>query len=244
MLLLDFCNIKEWTCSAVLDLYKKHRIVHSVWGARDGFEKYCVSKYQPETPLVFALVKATEIEPWLSEDNEIMSPSKWLGVPILFPSDPGHPQIWRNLQFSKEEFYVPFLDKCAGGTLDLDFVNDQLEDFQEIGFSLAFSVQEKDDWGLKTGIVWNFKTKYLTTIEDYISWEILSLFLNKEAGILKRVHKCEWPECGTYFMKKRKDQKYCSDSCSSNMRSARWRKTGKATEYMRDYMRQNRDKYI
>lgn len=47
MLLLDFCNIKEWTCEGVLNLYKTHGIIHSEWGVRDGFEKFCVSKYRP-----------------------------------------------------------------------------------------------------------------------------------------------------------------------------------------------------
>jgi len=244
MLLLDFCNIKEWTCSTVLGLYKKNRIIHSEWGVRDGFEKFCVSKYQPKNPLGFAMVAADEFESWLSEDDDIISPSQWLGRPILFPSNPDHSQIWGRLQLSKEEFYAPFLDKCSEGVLDLYLVNDLLNDFQKIGFSLASPTQENDARDFETGIAWNFKAKYLETVEDYVSWEILSLFLNKKAGILKRVHKCEWPECGAYFMKKRKDQKYCSDSCSSSMRSARWRKTGKATEYMRDYMRQNREKYI
>ena len=70
MLLLDFCNIKEWTCEGVLNLYKTHGIIHSEWGVRDGFEKFCVSKYQPKSPLGFALVEAAEFEPWLSEEHK------------------------------------------------------------------------------------------------------------------------------------------------------------------------------
>jgi len=230
MLLLDFCNIKEWSREAVLDLYKKHRIIHSKWGARDGFEKFCVSKYHPKSPLAFALVEASEIAPWLSEDAKIVSPSQWLGRPIIFPSNGDYSEIWRWLKFSKEELYIPFLDNCSKGILDLYFVNDLLEDFRKIGFSLVASEEKRDAWDLKTGVVWRYKAEYLETIEDHIDWEILSAFLAQTAAVYRRVRKCEW--CGTYFVSSRKDQKYCGDACSSSFRSRTYRKTGKHAEYM------------
>jgi len=225
MLLLDFCNIKEWGCSTVLDLYKKHKIIHSEWGKRDGFEKFCVSKYQSKSPLGFAMVEASEIEPWLSGDNGV-SPSKWLGQSTLFPFDKRHSDIWDYLQLSQGE-YRSFLDKCAKGTLDLNFINDIIEDFQSFQGLNFVLVKAEKEWET----TFNFNKEFLKTIEGYIDWEIVSLFLNKKPGVLRKIRKCAW--CGTYFISTRQDQKYCDDKCSSTKRSHDFRKTGKHTEYMR-----------
>ncbi|MCD6294269.1 MAG: hypothetical protein J7M20_04965, partial [Deltaproteobacteria bacterium] len=188
MLILDFCNITEWSPSTVLDLYKKNGVIHSRQGAHDGFEKYCLSNRGPKS-LVFLLVKASEIGPWLSEDNEIVSLAKWLRVHCaLSPFNDGYSEIWRHLQQSREEFYAPFLDKCSKGDLDLDFINDILADFQEIGFSMAFSGQP-DKWDSKSGITWHFRDDYLETLEDHINWEILSNFLAQKTGVFKKVRK-------------------------------------------------------
>jgi|GEM_PF-5030192 len=230
MLLLDVCNIKEWTCEAVLGLYKEHRIIHSEWGARYGFEKFCVSRYQAKSPLVFSLVEANEIEPWLSEEGKIISPSQWLGKPILFPSNVGYSDIWRVLRRSVDEIYRPFLDNCARGVLDLCIVNDILEDFHKIGFALVGSEQGSDAWDLKSGIVWNYRSKYLGTLEDHVDWEILSTFLNQKSIVYEKIRKCRW--CRAYFISKRRDQAYCCDACSSSYRSRTYRGTGKHRDYM------------
>lgn len=227
MLIIDFCNIKEWTCSTVLDLYKKHKIIHSEWGKHAGFEKWCTSKLLPKQPFFFALTEIDEIEPWLSEDNKIMSPSKWLDIPIIFQSDKRHSDIWDYLQRSQGE-YRGFLDKCAKGTLDLNFINDIIEDFQSFqGLNFVLVKLEKE-WET----TFNFNKEFLKTIEGYIDWEIVSLFLNKKTGVLRKIKKCAW--CGTYFISTRKDQKYCDDKCSSTKRSHDFRKTGKHAEYMRE----------
>ena len=226
MLLLDFCNIKEWTCSTILDLYKKHRIVHSEWGKRSGFEKWCTSKLLPKQPLVFALTEVDEIEPWLSEDNKKISPSEWLNTPIIFPSDKRHADIWDYLQRSQGN-YRGFLDKCSEGVLDLNFANDIIEDFQVSQGINFLLVESKEKWGPEV----TMSKEYLETIEDHINWEILSLFFNRKPDILREVRKCKW--CETYFIASRTDRVYCSDSCGSTYRSRDFRKTGKHTEYMR-----------
>ena len=232
MLLLDFCNIKEWTCQAVLDLYKKHRIIHSQFGARDGFEKFCVSKHHPKSPLAFALVEANEIEPWLSEDNEIVSPSKWLGRPILFPSNSGYSQLWRSLQFSKEEFYVPFLDKCTQGIFDSGFVNDIVEDFQETQDIHFLLVQSKRKLTPKVTTT----LEYLKTIEDHIDWEILSIVLN-QPGLVKKMEKqlrlCV--RCKGYFITSRNNPNYKKCPVCSP-------KTSMSKKEMAEYQRSRREK--
>ena len=233
MLLLDFCNIKEWTSEAALKLYKTHRIIHSEWGERDGFEKFCASKYQPKSPLVFALVEANEIEPWLSEDSENPSPSEWMGMPILFPSNPGYSQIWRSLQFSKEQFYIPFLDKCSEGILDLNFVNDLLEDFQTTQ-DIQFLVTETKETFFRPQFSMN--NEYLKTIEDHIDWEILSIVLNQpefSKKLTQLLRRCV--KCNKYFLASRnnKDFKNCP-TCS--------RKTSMSPEAQREYQRNRRKK--
>jgi hypothetical protein len=230
MLLLDFCNIKEWTCETVLELYKDYLITHSEYGGPEGFELFCVPRHYGDGTCAFALV-----------DDTGNLPHKWLGRPVFMPDDQGYSQLWGALKFSRETIYEPFLKKCARGEIDLRSVNDQFEDFQvrKLRMSLTHKQvsKKKESWILKP-VFGN-----LPAFEDWVDWELLSMFFNQGAGILRKIHRCAWEPCSAYFLSARKDQKYCSDGCSSSMRSARWRATlgeAEARKYQRKKMREGR----
>jgi len=212
-LLLDFCNLKEITHNSILNLQKKYKIIHSDDGDKRGYEDYCLSK-QDSKSRRWALVEGNEIQEFKNNMPE--------GYVVL-PSQKNGSEILRYLSNSQTE-YNKFLSQCAAGHLDLVFINEIMQNLKHIGLKLE---ESSNKWSpsVTHGI------NHLMTFESYINWEILNLFFIHAGPIFKRVQICNWQNCGKYFLHKRKDQKYCSDTCSRDMRHDRFRKTKGYEDY-------------
>ncbi len=215
-LLLDFCNLRDITHNAILDVHKKHRIIHTIDGNNKGYEESCFSKQDPDKR-VWLLLESEETKRFKNNNPGF----------VILPSEKRGDEILRFLQESQIE-YKNFLNKCIEGQFDLEFINKIIKDFSEIGLRLNKSIHE---W--TPSVV--YEIEYLRTFESYIDWEILDIIFLHLGSIFQTVRACNWQKCRKYFLYKRKDQKYCSSNCSRNKRSFDYRKTGKHNEYMKKH---------
>jgi hypothetical protein len=216
--LLHFCNIKELTHERILNLQKNHNVYFSGYGRKRGYDDFCRTRKDPEERFFY-----------LIEDEDIRSKASNAPKGFILPSDKKSNDLLHGLKSSQKD-YRHFLDKCANGNLDLNFMNKLLDDFQS-STAIKF-VKSKNEW--KPEFMYN--EPHLWFFEDHLNWEILCWFFMREGRIFNRVKKCKF--CDSYFLFHRKDQKYCADKCSSNYRGRRW-KTERRERYNK-YMRENR----
>jgi hypothetical protein len=219
LLFIEFCNVTDWRHTNILDIQIWHDIFYSVAGRKRGFEFYCISKQDPKKRK-FALIEDKKV---LNEKKKFESGLPGSSEPFcVLPSEKESEKLWEYLQTSQNKFKL-FLDHCSQGSFDLKFINDILGDFLTIG--IQFDTSEK---------TWSPALKHrppiLNSFEDYIYWEILSLFFNKEADqIFPYIKICN--HCNKYYKAKtlRKNQKYCP-ICSKamgyrmKMTAAEWKK--------------------
>lgn len=207
-ILIDFCNIKEWTVDAIGGIYRRHGVKHTMQGDKDGVESFAVSRHIPGMFFHFdnldrdrvVLDKQTENMP---EDIAEGWRSFW-----PFPGDEGFDRIFDALAKSQTE-YRAFLDECIRGNLDLNFVNSRIALFNE----------EKRNYDIKfepgnttwTPNLWLFPQS-ICSIEEYIdTYGIIFPLYRGEGGMFSLTMKCK--HCGNYFFAKTKRAEFCSDQC-------------------------------
>ena len=54
MLLLDFCNIPDWSKEKISGLYDKYKIVHTAEGRTQGKELFCSTKHKEKWRYYFS----------------------------------------------------------------------------------------------------------------------------------------------------------------------------------------------
>jgi hypothetical protein len=231
LLVIDFCNITEWRHTKILDIQICHDIFYSVAGRNREFEFYCISKQDPKGRK-FALIEDKNV---IDEKIKFESGLPGSSEPYcVLPSEKESAKLWEYLQTSQNKFKL-FLNHCSEGPFDLKFINDILGNFLKIGFKFVTSEKK-----------WVPAVKYrepiLNSFEDYIYWEILSLFFNKEADqIFPYIKVCN--HCKKYYKARtlRKNQKYCQ-SCSKKM--GQRMKSSKAdwNKYIRERRREEKKK--
>ncbi len=222
-LLLEFCNIEEWNCQDLLKLQEKYGIIFTKAGRKRGYDKCQIALYDADRRW-FYLVDNEEARNNQAElSREI----------VVLPSDPKFKLLFDYLQRS-QNLFRGFLDKCEKGNLDITFLNDLIERFsRHMVFRLEAGETEnghKNEWNpyLRPD------TKRFPYLEFYIIWEILKYVFDRESLIFSRVRKCKF--CNSYFLFHRKDQKYCTGTCSSNFRGREWKSKNREryNKYMRD----------
>jgi hypothetical protein len=216
LLVIDFCNITEWSHTKIFDLQIWHDIIYSVGGRKRGFEDFCISKQDPRRQLFVLIEDQKFIDEKKKSEGKL--PPKFIVLRSANESE----ELWEYLQASQKKF-KSFLNHCSEGSFDLKFINDILENFLTIG--IQFVTSEK-----KWVPAIKYREPILYSFEDYIYWEILSLFFNKEADqIFPYIKICN--HCNKYYKAKtlRKNQKYCP-ICSKamgyrmKMTAAEWKK--------------------
>lgn len=234
MLILDFCNIKEdeWNHKTIRELNKEHSIAYTI-ESQQKYKTVCRSK--------FDVMNRTF---WLTKHKDKQRQKRAQELKLrswVFPSDKDSEKLWFYLQTAQKD-YRDFLDSCAEGTLDLDFLNDALEDFSKVGFQFVRAETDTISKKKQKEARWNPIQTHkidLRTLEDFLSFEILTHIFKHEGTIFSKVRQCQWNRCQKYFLwKRRKDQQYCSDTCSSNKRSQEMRKLHK--DKINKAMRENR----
>ena len=228
LLVIDFCNVTEWRHTKILDIQIWHDIFYTVAGRKRGFEFYCISKQDPKGRK-FALIEDKKVI-----DEKKKFERKLPGKFCVLPSEKESEKLWEYLQTGQKKFKL-FLNHCSEGSFDLKFINDILENFLNIG--IQFDTSEKK---------WNPAIKYrepiLYSFEDYVYWEILSLFFEREADqIFPYIKICS--HCKKYYkaITLRKNQKYCP-LCSKKM--GQRMKSSKAdwNKYIRERRREEKKK--
>ena len=223
-LLLDFCNIKNLTLDEILSLQIRHKISHTIAGELQGYEDYCRSIRDPKKRW-FWLVEnkvGKDMKDKASESTKYF---------IVLPSDKESNDVINFFKLSQNE-YKQFLDNYIKGSPDISFINKLKSYFKLIKFEY---IKSNNDWSLE--IVYDEEEEvYIRTFEDYVNWEIFRLFLTGQGKIFSQIKKCKW--CSSYFLYRRKDQKYCSEKCSSNCRGSRFDE--EHPDYRKEYVKKGR----
>jgi hypothetical protein len=219
-LFIDFCNITEWNHNDIILLQLNYNIVYSLKGIQKGFDFYCFSNRDPNKRY-FALVEEQEV---LDFKTKFESPlPSHLKPHVILPSEPESEKLFVYLKDSQNEV-KSFIAKCSKGFPDSEFLDKMIKGFQH----KLFFEKSKDLWELKI----NYNVHHLRSLEDYVYWDIISLFISKKAAeIFTKIKKCK--ECEEYFIAKRniKKQQFCSKQCNNRYNSKERTISGKAKEY-------------
>lgn len=223
-LLMDFCNIKDWTTKNILNLHKKHRIIHTQAGSKYGFEKFCFPK-QDKRKRYFALIEdqntlelKRDLERRLSDKDK---------PHIVLPSEKQIEDLWEYLKHSQYK-YIKFLRSLSTKDLDIHFINELIDESGNFGIML---INSKKQWSPNI----TYKADYLSSLEDYINWEIFNIAISPNStNLFPFIKECK--SCKIFYRAKikRDDQKYCP-ICSrrsgmrTNVSSEEW------NQYMRDW---------
>jgi hypothetical protein len=212
MLLIDFCNVKEWSIEEIRRLYEEHRIIHTDYGHKRGWEYYCASENDIAKRFYFSdnkrdLAKGLKKEVYAN---------------FILPGNDEYAVLWSMLEKSQAAYKL-FLDKCIVENLDLEFINSLFEKRK-----ICFTENQENKWIPKISL----GHSYNYSIEEYIDWEIISIIYNaKKNSPFGRIKKCN--KCQNYFVYVRPSKKFCSDKCRYGLHNKLDTESGKRREFMK-----------
>lgn len=209
MLLLDFCNIQEWSKEQISLLYDKYKIIHTAEGRKQGKELFCSTKHKEKWRYYF------------SEDIPLFLGETTLEF-CVSPDQSEYKDLWEMLIKSQSE-YRAFLDECIEGKLNIEYINNLSE-----GVSIFFTNNPENTFLP----FYSFELQEFNNIESYVELDILNVSLNRagpwiedieilnidfrkgERSLIGRIRKC--PNCSKYFIfNKRPTKKYCNEMCKN-----------------------------
>jgi len=230
MLLLDFCNIQEWSVKKISKLYDKYKIIHTVEGSEHGKELFCSTKHKEKWRYYF------------SEDISLFLGETTLEF-CISPDRPEYKELREMLQKSQSE-YRAFLNECIDGNLKLAFVNNLMKSHFSHNVSEKFPIFFRDNPTNKWTPDFIFDDYYLSTIESYIAWEIFEISLGrikspikKKSSVFECIGICDW--CENYFLYKRKTKRFCSSKCRLDYNYEKDMASGKRQKYGRKWREEN-----
>jgi len=199
LLIVDFCNITEWSHKKILNLQRKYRIVHTQAGEKDGFEKLCFPK-EAKKKRQFALI----------DDKDLLDFKKSIekGLPkthrpfVILSSEKESQDLFKYLQKS-QVLFKDVLRNIPDPVYAVEYANKVLNNLKGSGYKF-------DNLGKTWSPEFKYGPGYLNSFEDHVDWQIISIFLEKQAGnIFPYIKECE--RCNSFYIAKilRKDQKYC-----------------------------------
>ena len=237
MLLLDFCNIREWSVEKISTLYESHKIIHTKYGESRGWEHFCRTK-NSEKHYYFKPEDIPEPPEDMPQENRDKAQAFF-----VLPTQPEYPELWEMLEKSQFE-HRTFLDECRDGKLNLEFINNlmKLHFIHSTSgmFPIYFSASQINKW--LPDILYD--QYYLQTIESYIAWEIFEISLGRikapsemKSSVLECISRCEW--CENHFLYKRETRRFCSTKCRLDYNYKKDMATGTRQEYARQWRREN-----
>lgn len=210
-ILIDFCNIDEWTVDDLSGIYRRHGIKHTLQGDADGVESFALSSRIPGVRFYFYDLERwrREIDKDVERLGEIDGDSaRKLREHNLFPGDEGYNGIFKALEESQKD-YEAFIGMCSLGNLDLGFVNSRIVAMSknERKFDIKFQPGETT-W---SPYLWLFPQN-IRSIEEYIDiYGIVFPLYRGEGEMFSLTKVCR--HCGKYFFAKTKRAEFCSDQC-------------------------------
>jgi len=209
MLLLDFCNIQEWSVEKLSGLYDKYRIIHAPMSLEYSSEPYCKTKHKEECRYYF-------VEDIL-KDLDLIGHKHYIS-----PGRPEYDELWKMLEKSQFE-YRSFLDECIKGKLNIEYINTLSEEV-----SICFTNNPQNIFLP----YYSFNLPEINDIESCVELDILNISLNRagpwiedmeilninlrkgESSLIGRIRKC--PNCNKHFIfYKKPTRKYCDDTCKN-----------------------------
>jgi len=205
MLLVDFCNVKEWNLKAIEELYRSYAIVHTKQGKKRRWETFCKTKHSNRRY-------------YFSFDSIPADESVILSKRDRSPSHPEYGELWRMLEKSQEKYRL-FLDHCVDGSPDLEYINKLAS-----GMKIRFAKNPASPFLPR----YYFESDRLEDIESYVDRDLMDASLtiagqrsglsgnvrirDPNVSILGRIRKC--PFCEHYFIYPDPPTRiYCSDDC-------------------------------
>jgi hypothetical protein len=235
MLLLDFCNIQEWSVEKISGLYDKHQIIHTAEGNKHGKEFFCSTKHKEKWRYYFT----EEIPPILGDLDDTF---------CISPDRSEYMELWEMLKISQSEFRT-FVEVCRNGKLDLEFINNLMNQHFIHNISEKFPVYFRKNrinkWMPEIG----FDDYFLGDIESYIAWEIFEISLGrikspikKRSSVFECIGKCDW--CDNYYYYNRNTKRFCSTKCRQDYNYDKDVKRGMRQEYGKKWRKKHPDYYL
>ena len=230
MLLLDFCNIQEWSIEKISWLYDKYKIIHTAEGRKQGKELFCSTKHKEKWRYYF------------SEDIPLFLGETTLEFCIA-PDRTEYKDLWEMLKKSQLEFRT-FVDDCRNGKLNLEFINNLMNQHFIHNISEKFPIYFRENRINKWMPEMWFDDYFLGNIESYIAWEVFEISLGrikspikKKSSVFECIEKCEW--CDNYYYYYRKTKRFCSKKCQQDYNYDKDMKRGTRQEYGRKWRKEN-----
>ena len=217
MLLIDFCNVRQWDLKTISELMEKYQIQQNYDGPKDIIIN-CKTRHDKQHFYV------------LIENDQAKILQQHIPESFILPSQPEFQQLWKYLRKSQDE-YKGFLDSCIKGNLDLSYLNRLIAEIKtpEPMFFPVLPVKPKKR--KKELVKWNPVLRLLDhgdCIEDAINLEIIHVFLSQRGQVFSNIKCCEHKICYNYFIFKRRTRDFCSDKC-------RYDYYMKKTKHSKDY---------
>ncbi len=207
LLIIDFCNINNFDHKAIFDLQKKHKIFYHEQGGNNGSETCCFSK-RDSKKRHFALIENQNVIEFKTELEKNVP--EWQKPLVVLPKDAISRDLFFYLKASQDEF-KKFIMGFPNGLYGIEYINKLANDLMRF-FGLKFKMT-KQSW-LPQPL---YEAPYLSTFEDYIYWEIVSLFLQlKSNEIFRSIQRCT--RCKKFYQASNKNgnKKYCPECLRKN----------------------------
>lgn len=212
LLLVDFCNVREWNPETLRKLYKQYFISNDI----DHPGHFCVTRHAP-------------IKEKFYFDGP--DPEK-----VADEVD----QLAKYLERSQNE-YREFLDQCIKAdsvALLIPFIEKHAYALRgiTIGLSPQSDVQfgpdadekkrHQRDWNLDIELGVNEESR--NTVEDWIDLELINIFMKRRGAVFSKIREC--PFCKTYFLANRPKQEFCSKKHRLDFHNRKYKLSGKRTK--------------
>ena len=188
LLITDFCNINTFDHRAILELQQKHNVFYNEQGKQEGFEAFCFSK-RDSKKRHFALIENQKIIESKARLEKCLP--EWRKPLVVLPTEVASRELFYYLKASQNEF-KQFITGFPKGLYGIEYINKLVNDLMRF-FGLKFKMTSKS-WLPQP----SYEAPYLHTLEDYIYWEIVSLFLQlKSKEVFQSIMRCD--RCNAFF---------------------------------------------
>jgi hypothetical protein len=209
-LLLDFVNVKQWSCNELLSIFKKYKLFFSADGAERGYE---LSFYTRDPDF-------KDIRFFLIDDKHAREAEK-AGFGVL-PDDPRYNDLFKWLEVMQKTWR--------------DYLTLNIDEGPNFHFLNSIAERTRFTIGPGTGkFDIRLDKHYADTIfiEDFIEFDYLMTFVTGQGEKFKRLRICQKTDCRKWYIYKHPKRVFCCDKCCKDFHNFEKNKSGKQAEYMR-----------
>ncbi|HUV58527.1 MAG TPA: hypothetical protein VMW09_00250 [Desulfatiglandales bacterium] len=232
LLLIDFCNIKQWDIETISKL--------------DETQLQQGSDSEPNDIIINCKTRHDRQHKYMLVENDgAKILQEHIPETFILPSQPEFQKLWEYLKKSQNE-YRSFLESCIKGDLNLLYLNKlikNVKDPEPAFFPMYLSAARKTEMNL---LKWNPVLRLMNRgeyIEDTIDIEIINTILGQrlmqqvgqQNSIFSTIKQCANPECHIYFIGKRPKTKHCSNKCRHRHNNLIKKETGYSKKYMSEH---------